>query len=209
MSVRTRLVLALSALILIPVFFMPIWSITLTAPQYPDGIGMYIWLDDVTGHERHDIQNINILNHYVGMKEIHAEDFWEFDVMPYVFGALIALGLLAAAGGKRWMLWSWVVIFVLVGIGGMIDFYYWGYQYGHDLDPQAAIKIPDMTYQPPLIGTDQLLNIHAASWPYWGALFIGASLLGGFGALAYEYRQRLRALYNRFASSEDKQPTPS
>jgi len=42
---------------------------------------------------------------------------------------------------------------------------YWSYDYGHDLDPNAAIKIPGMTYQPPLIGSKQLLNIKATSLP--------------------------------------------
>lgn len=190
MSVKARLIVLFAALLLIPVFFTPIWSITLYAPQYPDGIGMHIWLDDVTGHERHDIRNINILNHYVGMAEIHPEDFWEFEVMPWVFAFMIFFGLLTAAFGKVWLLITWIGLFILLAIGGLVDFYYWGYQFGHDLDPRAPIKVPDMTYQPPLIGTSQLLNITAHSWPYWGSLFIGLSMIGA--AFAYSYDRWLR-----------------
>ena len=189
MSYQARWILAIAALFILPAFFLPIWSITLVAPQYPDGIGMHIWLYQVTGHEQHDIQNINILNHYIGMKPIVQEEFWEFDVMPYVFGALMGLGLLAAAIGRRWMLWGWIGLFVLISIGGLADFYYWGYQYGHDLDPTAPIRVDDLTYQPPLIGSKQLLNITAHSWPTWGGFSVALSMLIGFAAAFVDFRQ--------------------
>ncbi len=186
MSRTSRLGLFLAALLLIPVFFTPIWSITLTAPQYPDGIGMYIWVNDITGHERHDIQNINILNHYVGMQEIDPDQVPTLDIIPWVIAGLIALAAAAAATGSRWLAWIWVALFVIAGVAGMYDFYMWGYEYGHNLDPRAAIKVPDMTYQPPVIGRETLLNITAHSWPYWGTLWIGLSLLTGTGVLLWD-----------------------
>ncbi len=179
MKKQTRLGFILAALLLIPVFFTPIWSITLTAPQYSDGLGMYIWVDDITGHSRHDIQNINILNHYVGMQEIDPSTVPTLEIMPWVIGFLMAFAVVVGAFGYRWMAWLWIALFVIAGIAGMVDFYMWGYDYGHNLNPRAAIKIPDMSYQPPLIGSDQLLNIRATSWPYWGTLWIGLSLMTG------------------------------
>ena len=175
----TRFGMIIAALLLIPVYLTPIWTIKLTAPQYPDGLGMYIWIDDITGHERHDIRNINILNHYVGMKEIDPELVGTLDIIPWVVGGLIALAVVAALTGKLWLAWIWIVLFVVAGTAGMVDFYMWGYDYGHDLDPRAAIKVPGMSYQPPLIGRKTLLNITAASWPYWGTLWIGLSLAAG------------------------------
>ncbi len=179
MKKQTRLGFILAALLLIPVFFTPIWPITLTAPQYSDGLGMYIWVDDITGHSRHDIQNINILNHYVGMQEIDPSTVPTLEIMPWVIGFLMAFAVVVGAIGYRWMAWLWIALFVIAGIAGMVDFYMWGYDYGHNLNPRAAIKIPDMSYQPPLIGSDQLLNIRATSWPYWGTLWIGLSLMTG------------------------------
>lgn len=176
----------LAAFLLIPVFFTPIWTITLTAPQYPQGLGMYIWVNDITGHERHDIQNINILNHYVGMQEIDPDMVPTLEIMPWVVAGLIILAIIVAVTGFSRLAWIWISLFIIAGLAGMIDFYMWGYDYGHNLDPRAAIKIPDMTYQPPLIGTDQLLNIRAASWPYWGTLWIGLSLLTGTAAALLE-----------------------
>jgi copper chaperone NosL len=60
----------------------------------------------------------------------------------------------------------------------MVDFYRWEYEYGHDLDPAAAIIVPGMAYQPPLIGYKQLLNFSAWSWPdVGGYLLVGTALL--------------------------------
>lgn len=186
MKKTTRYGLFLAALLLIPVFLTPIWSITLKAPQYPQGLGMYIWVNDITGHERHDIRNINILNHYVGMKEIEPGKVGTLDVMPWVVGGLMAMAVISALAGKLWLAWIWVALFIAAGVAGMVDFYMWGYDYGHNLNPRAAIKVPGMSYQPPLIGKKTLLNITATSWPYWGSLWIVLSLTSGLSALVRE-----------------------
>ncbi len=186
MKIESRLGMGLAALLLLALYFMPFWSISMSAPQYPGGIGMYIHIDDVTGHNRHDLQSINTLNHYIGMSEIHKEDFPEFVVMPWIIGFMIAFGLLAAATGSVKLVITWLILMVLLGIGGLIDFYMWGYDYGHNLSPDAPIKVPGMSYQPPLIGCKQLLNINACSWPYTGSIFIGLSMIFASGVLYYE-----------------------
>ena len=70
---------------------------------------------------------------------------------------------------------------VILGTIGMYDFYLWEYEYGHNLDPKAAIKIPGQGYQPPLIGSKQILNFKANSWPHIGAYFL---FVGMFMSLA-------------------------
>jgi copper chaperone NosL len=183
MTPRSRILTALSALLLISVFFVPIWTIRLIAPQYSEGIGMHIHVNDITGHSRHDIQNINILNHYIGMKPIVPEEIPELVIMPWLFLGLIVLGFAAAASGRRWVLWIYVGAFTLLLVGGIVDFYLWGLDYGTNLDPMAPIKVPGATYQPPLIGQKTLLNITATSWPHIGAITAGVSLLLGAWAL--------------------------
>jgi copper chaperone NosL len=183
MKTSNRILFALAALLLIPLYFMPFWSISMKAPQFPEGIGMYIHIDDVTGHSRHDLQSINILNHYIGMQEINVDEIPEIRIMPWIIAFLIGLGIIAAAAGTRPVLAIWIGLFILLAIAGMIDYYLWGYEYGHNLSPDAPIKVPGMSYQPPLIGSKQLLNIRASSWPYWGSLFIALSMVtAGFAA---------------------------
>jgi copper chaperone NosL len=179
MRTESRLILSLAALLLIPVYWLPLWSIRIVAPQYSDGLGMYVGLRDIWGHRQHDIQNINILNHYIGMKAIDPAIVDVLTIMPWVVGFLIVSGLVAAVIGKRWLVIGWLVAFAVLGAAGLYEFYSWKYDYGHNLDPRAPIKIPGMTYQPPFLGTKQLLNMTTTSLPTWGTLLIALSFLGG------------------------------
>lgn len=171
LTTHSRLLLVASSILLGLLFVFPIWQVTLSAPQYPEGLGMRIWLDTITGLKPNDLQNINNLNHYIGMKRIVPESIPELRLMSPVVAALIALGLLAAVTRRRTMARAFVVAFVVLAVAGLIDFWRWEYDYGHNLDLEnAIIKVPGMTYQPPLIGTRQLLNFTATSLPAAGGL---------------------------------------
>lgn len=167
-----RLLVAVASLSLIAVYFVPIWRITLFAPQYPEGLILNIWLNNITG----DIDIINGLNHYIGMRHITVAMFPEFAFLIYVVGFYILLGLVIAAIGNRKVLF-WYIIFTLFGgLFAMYDYYRWGFEYGHNLDDTAPIKIPGLTYQPPMIGHKRLLNFDAYSYPDIGGwIIIGAA----------------------------------
>jgi copper chaperone NosL len=188
-DLKSRFLMVLAALLLLPVFITPLWSIGLVAPQYPDGLGMNIYVHDVQGHDRHDLQNINILNHYIGMQPIEPENIPELDIMPWVLAGLIVTGILAGALGWPKVMAAWLVLFVGAGVAGMVDFYLWNIDYGHNLSPDAPIRIPDMTYSPPIIGTAQLLNIRASSWPGLGTLFITIAVLLSAWAVFRAFRR--------------------
>lgn len=183
MNKQQRVWMGGAALLLILVYFFPIWSISMEAPQYPEGIGMNITVNDIQGKEAHDLDNINGLNHYIGMKAITPESIPELKAMPIIFGFLIVSGLAIAMWGSRKWILVWLGVFVLFAIAGLVDFYIWGYDYGHNLNPNAPIKVPGMTYQPPLIGSKQLLNINATSLPHIG--FYVALISMGIASLAW------------------------
>ena len=193
MKTQSKIAMALAAIMLLPLYFIPFWSISMTAPQYPEGIGMYIHINDVTGHNRHDIQSINTLNHYIGMKEILVDEIPELKIIPWIIAVMILFGLIVAFTGNIKLVISWIVVMVILGIAGLVDYYLWGYDYGHNLSPDAPIKVPGMTYQPPLIGSKQLLNIKASSWPYWGSLFIAFSMVLASGTVWIEKFKRGRS----------------
>ncbi len=143
---------------------VPMWKIDLVAPQYPEGLVLRLHADKIGG----DVEIINGLNHYIGMKTLHTENFIEFKIIPYI---MIAFGLASLAmaifGRRKSVMWLFVAFLIFVVVAGL-DFYRWNYDYGHDLDPNAAIQVPGMAYQPPLIGYKQLLNFGAYSMPDLG-----------------------------------------
>lgn len=171
-----RILLGLSALLLGAMFFLPIWYIGLEAPQYPEGISLYIKIQSIVGGGEFDLSKVNMLNHYIGMKVIDAASIPELRFMPWIVGALVLTGLMAAWSGKYRALLAWTISFVIAATAGLVDFYRWGYDYGHNLAQDAIIKIPGMSYQPPLIGTKQLLNFTAHSWPATGGIAAGIAL---------------------------------
>lgn len=185
-----RILVASAALLLGAMYVAPVWSIRLIAPQYPEGLGLFIRLNTITGVKENDLRSINSLNHYIGMRPIEPSAIPELRYMPWIVAALIGLGLLAAVVGRRRLLVAWVVAFAATGAAGMYDFWRWGYDYGHHLDPeQAVIVVPGMSYQPPLIGTKQLLNFQATSLPHVGGIAAGLALLLGLVAVVLSYRR--------------------
>ena len=189
MSARARILLAVASLLLIGAFVLPLWAVYLQAPQYPEGLGMLIKVNTVIGIKPNDLDNINNLNHYIGMKRIVPASIPELRLMPFVVGTLIVLGLGAAASGRRWAAKAWVGVFATVAVVGLADFYKWEYDYGHDLDVEnAIIKVPGMNYQPPLIGTKQLLNFRATSLPAAGGYVLIAALALGVLAIVSDRR---------------------
>jgi len=188
MKKTSRILITVASLMLALLYYFPLWKIDLQAPQYPEGLGLYISMNKITGVHKNDLHTINELNHYIGMKVITPEDIPELKIMPWVVRLFILLGLIAALTGKKPILGLWITLFLLGALAGVGDFYKWEYDYGHDLNPNAPIKVPGMSYQPPLIGVKQLLNMRTVSYPYIGGLAAMFSLLIGIGVWTYELK---------------------
>lgn len=173
-STVTRIFLFICAVGLLAVLFTPIWRIELQAPQYPEGLKLFIYAGKLSG----DINIINGLNHYIGMKSLHADDFAEFKILPGIIIFFSVFFMIAGVVAKRKWMNILCILFVLFGIIAMIDFWRWEYDYGHNLNPAAAIIVPGMAYQPPLIGFKQLLNFGAYSIPDIGGwVFLAAGVV--------------------------------
>lgn len=166
----SRVTLFIIAGLLIASVFYPIWRIELDAPQYPEGLSILIFADKIGG----DLQIVNGLNHYIGMKQIHPHDFIEFTILIYIIGFYAAFSILTALLARKKILYTLFALFLLFGVLSMVDFWRWEYDYGHNLDPNAAIIVPGMSYQPPLIGFKKLLNFGAFSIPDVGGYLLMA-----------------------------------
>lgn len=187
------IIMILGSALLLGLFIFPLWSIELEAPQYPNGIGMKIHLDGLQGREKHDLQNIDGLNHYIGMRKLpKAYEMWEFSVFPKVIGGMAALGIIIGLIGlfksisPKWFL-AWLLLMLFLGILGIYDFNNWMIDYGTNLDPKAIMKMTDadgnpLSYKPPLLGTKHILNFIARSYPDIGAYMMGVGMFLTFVA---------------------------
>lgn len=176
-------------LFLLGLYVFPLWNIMLGAPQYPEPLGMNIYVDGIKGVSEFDIQNIDGLNHYIGMRTLpKPEDMWEFSTFPIIIGGMVALGVLIGLLGffakisYKWFI-GWFVLMSVLGVLGMYDFNAWMVDYGTNLDPNAIMKLtnPDgtpMSYKPPLFGHTKMLNFDVTSLPSTGAwmMFTGMML---------------------------------
>ncbi|WP_375580015.1 hypothetical protein ABWH96_02820 [Marivirga tractuosa] len=177
-----QILMLLGVLSLGAVFLFPLWQITLDAAQFPGGLKMHIWINKISGSEKNIIQNINILNHYIGMQYIEPDSIPELKYFPLVAYSMMAIGLISLVLNKAWAYLSWFIIIAILGALGIYDFYLWLYDYGHNLDPKAPIKVPGMTYMPPLLGEKDLLNFYVTSYPHLGSGFLGLSTILSFAA---------------------------
>ena len=169
-SMVSKGLLLVVMLLFIASLFVPMWRIELEAPQYPEGLVLQLYANKIGG----DVEIINGLNHYIGMATLHSENFFEFSILPYIFGGFALISLLLIFIAKRKTVFTFFIFYILFVLLAAIDFYRWNYEYGHNLNPDAAIKVPGMSYQPPLIGYKQLLNFGAYSIPDTGGWMLTA-----------------------------------
>jgi hypothetical protein len=170
---RPRLLLVASALLLVPVYLFPLWKMTMFAPQYPDGLRLSIYSYHLeSGNGGQDVKEINVLNHYIGMRDLAAEDFAEFKWMPFVVGALGLLFLRAAFHGTMAGLIDVVVLFLYFSLFSLWSFAFKLWSYGHHLAPTAAVKVDP--FMPPLFGGRQLANFEVYSFPDLASYALGA-----------------------------------
>lgn len=194
-SKSSVILLILSGICILSAIYFPIWRIELDAPQYPEGLALFIYANRMGG----DVDIINGLNHYIGMKTIHAEEFIEFTVLPYIIGFFGLWAIFSAYMKSKRSVLILLICFLLFGVLAMYDFWRWEYEYGHNLDPTAAIIVPGMAYQPPLIGFKQLLNFGAYSIPDIGGwlMLVGGILIG----FVYGYEA---GFFNKFLKKDIK-----
>ena len=180
LQIRSRVLILVGVVALLPAFFFPLWNMTFYSNQYTDGLRLNIYSYQLEGGKtpnRDDLREINSLNHYIGMRPLLESDFSEFTWLPLVVGLLMILALRAMVIGKMSNLVDVFVLFIYFGLFSMWSFYHRMYLYGHNLDPTAAIKVPPFT--PPIFGSKQVGNFMVYSFPSIGsyALFVFPILL--------------------------------
>ena len=175
LSGRSRLVLLAGIAALVVGAFLPLWRIQLVAPQYQEGLTLEMYTYKiVAGNGGNDLQEINTLNHYIGMKPIAEADFIEMQWIPFAIGVFVLLGLRAAVIGRLTTVVDLTVLFCYFSAFSLGSFAYRLYTYGHQLDPKAPMTIEP--FMPVLIGRQQIANFVQTSLPLWGSVFLALFL---------------------------------
>ena len=142
-----RVFMLVSALLLGVSTIFQFWSLTLNAPQYPDGLEVTIYTHKVTG----DVSEVDGLNHYIGMMPLAEAAEFERSIAGPAIAIIVLLGAFAALLRHRWapMLAVPIVLFPIVFAA---DLYFWLYRAGHDLDPTAALSSSIDPFTPAIWG---------------------------------------------------------
>jgi hypothetical protein len=190
---RTRLGVAVltfvGAALLLLSFRFAYWNLALHAPQYPDGLHLSIYMDHVTG----DVSEVNLLNHYIGMS--HLDDAAQFERRYAWYGLLLlALGAVVAipVAKRAFRVFYLPPILFLAGFLG--DLFFWLYQAGHRLNPDAPVHIRPFT--PMLLGSGkigQFITSASLGFGFWIALAASGILT----YVIYEKRQATAVAVSR------------
>ena len=187
----SRPVLALAVVPLLASLGLPLWRIHFDAPQYPRGLDLYVYAYTIEGgNEGNDVAEINVLNHYVGMRTLDAAEFADLDFIPFAIGALALLALRVAAIGDVRSLIDLAVLSAYFGLFSFGRFVYMLYTYGHHLDPKAPIRMEG--FMPPVIGSREVGNFVVASYPEAGTALVGAFAAVVVGVAAWNVLRAVR-----------------
>lgn len=179
LGLGSRIAVVVAALLLVPVYFAPLYKMTLFSNNFTDGLNLNIYAGTLRGGQsanRDDLKEINALNHYIGMHPLEQADFSEFQWIPLMLGFFIILSLRAAVMAKMSALVDTLVSFGWFSAFALWHFYQRLYTYGHNLDPSAAVKVKPFT--PPVFGSAQIANFTVYNYPA-----AGTYLMAGFVVL--------------------------
>jgi len=195
LTVKSRLLVLLAVVAMIPTLFLPMWQMTFYAQQYPEGLELFIYSHDlVGGDDGNDLAEINVLNHYIGMAELKPSDFTELQWIPLLIGMIALLALRAATIGNLRSLVDVVLILIYFGGFSLWSFWYKLQSYGANLDPRASVKVEP--FMPPVFGYRLVGQFDVWSYPSWGTYcftLVGILLLGG---IWFTWRQGQKQLSN-------------
>lgn len=171
---------AVAAALLAGGWLLPLWVATLHAPQYPGGLHMRVYGHQVTG----DVREIDSLNHYVGMRPFDPADVPEMQLWPAVLAVAVVAVVVALIGRPRWAGWLAKLYLWLTPLGVLAAIQLRLHQYGHELDPLAALRLEPFT--PWVVGPTKVWNFTTWARPGLGlvAILLAAAVVT-FGPRAW------------------------
>jgi len=194
---RPTFLLAIAGFCLLISIFLPYWSLTLHAPQYPDGLKIVAYLNQVTG----DVHEIDELNHYIGMRKMEDAAQLERSLSIVMIIVISLLTISAIFIHNQWaaLLSLPALVYPLVFLG---DLYFWLWNFGTHLDPKAPLSTSVKPFVPPVLGTGHVGQFKTvATWDVGLWLAILASILIALGL--YYHRKAYKPLVERIKINQN------
>jgi len=163
----------LAALLLLVSIFQPYWHMTLFAPQYPKGLTVHAYLNDLEG----DVSELDGLNHYIGMRPLAEAASFEKSISVIGVAVLVLLVLAAVFVHNRWaaLLALPALLFPVIFL---LDLQFWLANFGTNLDPTAALSSSVKPFVPKVLGEGLIAQFKTVAKPGVGLwLAMLASLL--------------------------------
>jgi hypothetical protein len=159
-----------AAVLLLASILLPYWRLNLAAPQFPKGLIVDIYVNDMTG----DVELLEGLNHYVGLPGFDEGATLERQIA--IAGILAIVGTLAAG---LFIHSKWIVLFTLPALTFplvfLADLQYWLWHYGHSLDPLAPFASAVGEFTPPVLGPSKIAQFDTMALPHVGLLMAFAA----------------------------------
>jgi hypothetical protein len=201
LSLKSRVLVLGAVVILLLTYAFPLYNMTLKSNFYPTGLHLHIYSYKLeSGNDNKDLREINVLNHYIGMKEIKEQDIPELSWLPLAFGIIALLTLRIAVIGEMSALVDVIVLTFYVSVFGLYRFGKQLYDYGHNLSPTAAIKVDG--FMPPVIGSKQIANFYVTNMPGIGAVLLALFMIVLILAIFVSKNQELRRKENEKQKDE-------
>ncbi|WP_294964821.1 cytochrome C [Sulfurimonas sp.] len=165
---------------------LPIWAVSLEAPNYPkeafpEGIPVYFHFDGYSG----EIHEMNTINHYVGMDPMWIGGIIEREIGIYAL-LLLSLGMIYFIAYNNKILNYLMLVPASLPVLFIADYSYWLYWFGHNLHDWGAFNIKP--FMPTVFGDGKIAQFITHSYPTIGFYMIVA--IGLFSLLAFFAKQK-------------------
>lgn len=138
----------------------PWWGMVMYAPQYPQGLITIATLEHMSG----DVDEIDELNHYIGMMRLNEAARVERAAAPYLVWAFAGLAVLALLVRRQWGAWLLRLPLLSFPAIFLADLKFWLWYAGNHLDPTAALSATIKGFTPVLLGEGKIAQFRTQAW---------------------------------------------
>ncbi|MCJ7765088.1 MAG: cytochrome C [Thiovulaceae bacterium] len=155
---------------------LPIWGVSLEAPNYPkaafpEGIPVYFHFDGFSG----EVHEMNTINHYVGMDPMWVGGQFEREIGIYAL-LLLSLGFIYFIAYNAKIFSYIMLVPASLPLLFIADYAYWLYWFGHNLHDWGAFEIKP--FMPTVFGDGKIAQFTTHSYPSIGFyMILAVSLL--------------------------------